>query len=187
MSTSRHYVFATRHRSESGIKTLTVHAPGNLTSEARIGGKPEELAIAHPCAMKVALLELRRQRDMLGLDYKVSLEATHHGPTSLKKPVLFVEVGSTEKEWNHTEAVEAVATAAVKAAENREDFPACLGAGGNHYAPRHTELVFNTSYAMGHIIPGYAIDALKFEVFRQAVKKSRAEFVYLDWKGMKDS
>ncbi|HDL15327.1 MAG TPA: hypothetical protein ENH28_04135 [Euryarchaeota archaeon] len=180
-----YYVFATRHRSESGIKTLTVHAPGNLTSEARIGGKPEELAITHPCAMKVALLELRRQRDLLGLDYRVSLEATHHGPTSLKKPVLFVEVGSTEKEWNHTEAVEAVATAAVRAAENREDFPACLGAGGNHYAPRHTELVFNTSYAMGHIIPGYAIDALKFEVFRQAVKKSRAEFVYLDWKGMK--
>ncbi len=180
-----YYVFATRHRSESGIKTLTVHVPGNLTSEVKVGGKPKELAFAHPSAMKAALLELMRQRDKLGLDYKVSLEATHHGPTSLKKPVLFVEVGSTEREWKDSKAVLAVAKAAVRAAENREKFPSCLGAGGNHYAPRHSEVVLKSPYAIGHIIPSYAISALDFEVFQQAVEKTGAEFAYLDWKGMK--
>lgn len=180
-----YYVFATRHRSESGIKTLTVHVPGNLTSQAKVGGKPFEIAWCNASAMKVALQELHRQNQELSLGYQVSLEATHHGPTSLKKPVLFVEVGSTEEQWQDKRACLAVAKAALKAAQNKLKFTPAVGAGGNHYAPRHTQVVLSSEYAIGHIIPSYAIPEITKEMLQQAIEKTQAEFVYLDWKGMK--
>ncbi len=180
-----YYVFASRHKSESGEKTLTVHVTGNLTGSADVGGRPEELAHSNPGAMKVALMELEKGREQRNLDYKVSMEATHHGPTELKRPVLFVEVGSTEVEWRDEDAVDIVAAAAIKAAENRQDFPCAIGIGGTHYAPIHTRAVLNTDMSIGHIIPTYAIPALKKEVFLQAIERTGAEFGFLDWKGMR--
>ena len=180
-----YYVFASRHRSTSEKKTLTVHTPGNLTPDAELGGRPRELALSEPGAVKAALMELKKIRDERSLDYAVSLEATHHGPSELRKPVLFVEVGSTPREWRDHEAVEAVARAALKAAENRARYEAGIGIGGNHYAPLHTKAVLETDIALGHIIPSYAIEALDHAVFREAVEKSGASFGFLDWKGMK--
>jgi D-aminoacyl-tRNA deacylase len=180
-----YYVFASRHRSASEKKTLTVHTPGNFTLEAELGGHGRELAISEPSAVKAALRELQKQKERLGLSYAVSLEATHHGPTELKKPVLFVEVGSTEKEWRDQQAVKAVAKAALAAAENQTSFDAGIGIGGNHYAPIHTKAVLETSIALGHVIPSYAIDSLGYEIFREAVVKSKASFGFLDWKGMR--
>ncbi|NOZ59588.1 MAG: hypothetical protein GXO66_08465 [Euryarchaeota archaeon] len=182
---AEYYVFATRHKAREERRTLTVHVTGNLGREARVGGSPETLAYAQPSAMKVALLALERARRELNLGYEVSFEATHHGPTQLSKPVLFVEVGSTEKEWRDMQAVRAVARAALEAALCRESYEACVGVGGTHYAPRHSELALETQYAVGHIIPSYALPELSSEVFAQAVEKSGAGFVYLDWKGMK--
>ncbi|MBI5253228.1 MAG: hypothetical protein HY930_02350 [Euryarchaeota archaeon] len=179
---AEYYVFASRHRSESRTKTLTVHVTGNLTSQALVGGKPRQLAWCNPSAMKVALQELQRAKLQ---DYKVSMEATHHGPTGLKKPVLFVEVGSTETEWNDAEAVRAVASAALAAAENRKEYESAIGIGGSHYAPRHTSAMLESSIAIGHIIPSYAIDEIDVDVLAQAVEKSSASFGFLDWKGMK--
>src|SRR5208282_1233378 len=73
-------IFASRHRSESGEPALTVHWTGNSTSRA-------------------ALLALDAAKDSAKINYAVTLEATHHGPTELGLPTLFVEIGSTEKEW----------------------------------------------------------------------------------------
>ncbi len=180
-----YYVFASRHRSESGAKTLTVHVTGNLTEHAEVGGKPKQLTRCNASAMKAALQELQRVKDRMHLEYKVSMEATHHGPTGLRKPVLFVEVGSTEVEWNDAKAVRAVAGAALLAAENDKIFQSAVGIGGGHYAPRHTSVVLESSIAIGHIIPSYAIDEIDRDVFAQAVEKSKASFGFLDWKGMK--
>ncbi len=182
---AEYYVFATRHKAVAERKTLTVHVTGNLGREAKVGGSPGTLARAHPSAMKAALLALERERRNLNLEYGVSFEATHHGPTGLEKPVLFVEVGSTEREWRDMRAVRAVARAALEAALCERSYEACVGVGGTHYAPRHTELALQTQYAVGHIIPSYAIPELSARVFEQAVQKSGARFVYLDWKGMK--
>ncbi|MBU2560135.1 hypothetical protein KKA03_04490 [archaeon] len=180
-----YYVFASRHRSESGERTLTVHVTGNLTEKAEVGGKPKELAYANPDAMKVALLELEKGREEKNLDYKVSMEATHHGPTGLKKPVLFVEVGSTEDEWRDENAVEVVARAALAAAENKEEFTRAIGIGGNHYAPVHTKAVLGTDISIGHIIPIYAVSEIGLKEFKKASEKTGAEFGFLDWKGMR--
>ncbi len=180
-----YYVFASRHRSESGERTLTVHVTGNLTEKAEVGGKPKELAFCNPDAMKVALMELENGGKEKDLDYKVSMEATHHGPTGLKKPVLFVEVGSTEVEWRDDVAVEVVAGAALKAAENKEEFTRAIGIGGNHYAPVHTKAVLSSDVSIGHIIPTYAINEIELKEFAKAVEKTGAEFGFLDWKGMR--
>ncbi len=180
-----YYVFASRHRSESREKTLTVHAPGNLGERAAAGGRPSELAFANPDAMKAALLVLEKVRIEESLDYRVSLEATHHGPTELKKPALFVEVGSTEAEWRDREAISAVARAALAAAENTRTFEKTMGIGGNHYAPHHTRLVLETDVAVGHVIPSHAIASLTMTIMNVAVARSNASFGYLDWKGMK--
>ncbi len=183
--TPEYYVFASRHRSVSEERTLTVHVPGNLTEEAKVGGRPREIACAAPDAMKTALIMLAKIRAEQGLDYKVSMEVTHHGPTDLMRPVLFVEVGSTEKEWNDPVAVDAVAKAALAAAENQTSYEKGIGIGGNHYAPRHTHFVLESKSALGHLIPSYALDSFDKWMFEMAVEKSGATFCFLDWKGMK--
>jgi len=180
-----YYVFASRHKSIANRKTLTTHVTGNLTSQALYGGKPKSLAYANADAMKIALVELKKARDELGIDYEVCLEATHHGPTELSRPLLFVEVGSTEKEWRDSKAIEVAARACYKAATNKKEFQKAIGIGGTHYAPLHTRVVLETDIAIGHIIPSYAIDELEFEVFKEAVEKTQASFGFLDWKGMK--
>ncbi len=180
-----YYVFASRHRSVSEQRTLTVHSPGNLRDEAKVGGQPKELAFTAPDAVKTALQELQRQASEKNLAYQVSMEVTHHGPTALRRPVLFVEVGSTEREWNDPLAVSAVAKAALAAAENKKRYTRGIGIGGNHYAPRHTKFILDSKDALGHLIPSYAIDSLDFQMFRQAAEKSGATFCFLDWKGMK--
>jgi D-aminoacyl-tRNA deacylase len=180
-----YYVFASRHRSVSEQRTLTVHSPGNLADEAKVGGQPRELGFAAHDAVKAALQMLEREASEKNLDYQVSMEVTHHGPTGLRWPVLFVEVGSTAGEWNDPLAVSAVAKAALAAAENDKKYQSGIGVGGNHYAPRHTKFILNSSDTLGHLIPSYSLDELGLSMFQQAARKSNAEFCFLDWKGMK--
>ncbi len=180
----KYYVFGSRHRSKSNERTLTVHVPGNLTEEAILGGKPKSLAYCNADAMKTALIELKKAKEEYNLNYSVSLEATHHGPTELKKPVLFIEVGSDEEAWNDMNAVRAVARACLKAAENTEKFKKGIGIGGHHYAPRHTEVVLSTRFAIGHIIPSYAVDKVDEEVIKLAIEKTGAEFIFVDYKSL---
>ncbi|MFQ5815086.1 MAG: D-aminoacyl-tRNA deacylase [Candidatus Hydrothermarchaeaceae archaeon] len=180
-----YYVFASRHSSVSKERTLTVHVPGNLSGEAKFGGRPYEIAYSNADAMKTALIELQKAKEELNLDYRVSLEATHHGPTELKKPVLFVEVGSTIDEWNDKDAIDIVARASLRAAENRVVFDKAIGIGGRHYAPLHTKVVLGSELAVGHILPSYSIGHLREETLLQAVEKTKASFAYLDRKGMR--
>jgi D-aminoacyl-tRNA deacylase len=89
------YVFLSRHRAESGIPSLTVHTTGNFTDEEYLGGRPREIGWINPDLQKNYMIALDKRRDQLE-GYQITIDATHHGPTSLRKPVLFVELGSTE-------------------------------------------------------------------------------------------
>ena len=88
-------IFASRHTSEKSEPCLTVHCTGNVLKEAPFGGQPSSLALAEPNRARSALLSLSESREELGLPYLVSLEATHHGPTELRVPCLFVAVSYT--------------------------------------------------------------------------------------------
>lgn len=48
-------------------------------------------------------------------DFEVVYEVTHHGPTNLRKPLTFVEIGSSETEWTYEKAHEVVGESVVKA------------------------------------------------------------------------
>jgi D-aminoacyl-tRNA deacylase len=99
-------VFISRHSSQSGTPTLTVHTPGNF-ADAGLGGLPRTVSVAPACAMRDALKSLAYYQKKLGLEYEVSFEVTHHGP-SLKVPTMFVELGSSQLQWDDSKAASAV-------------------------------------------------------------------------------
>jgi D-aminoacyl-tRNA deacylase len=122
----------------------------------------------------------------MSLAYEVSYECTHHGP-SLNVPTMFVELGSSEKQWLDAEAAEAVAKGALAAASYRNAYPTVLGVGGPHYNLKFTNLALKTEVAFGHIIPKYAISNIDVDMLRQCVAKTMEPVTkaVLDWKGVK--
>ncbi len=168
-------IVASRHASESGRQSLTVHAPGFLDNG--------ELAISSPPTIKAALKELAALQDEFAPDYQVSLEATHHGPTHFNVPVTFVEIGSLPEQWEDRKAGEAAASAIMVAAEGGTDCRRALAIGGIHYAPLHTEVVLKTDIGTGHIIPKYA--ATNEALIEKAIARTagKVEVLLLDRKG----
>ncbi|AKB28474.1 D-tyrosyl-tRNA(Tyr) deacylase [Methanosarcina siciliae C2J] len=178
-------IFASKHRSKEEVKSLTVHCTGNPSNEARLGGHPRELAVSSPPAMKSILGEMKRLAEAKGLDYDVTLEVTHHGPTELTVPSLYAEIGSTEGQWEEPVPGEIVARAIL--AVSLEKVPTAVGFGGGHYAMRQTGLLLETAVSFGHNFPKYQLEFVDEALIRQAVEKSNAEFAYFDRKSMKSA
>jgi len=176
-------IFASKHRGKEEVNSLTVHCTGNPSEEARLGGRPKELAVSSPPAMKSILKEMKRLAEEKGLKYDVTLEVTHHGPTELSVPSIYAEIGSTEKQWEDLEAGEVAAKAIL--AVSLEEVPVALGFGGGHYAMRQTGLLLETDISFGHNFPKYQLDFVDEALIRQAAEKSNADFAYFDRKSMK--
>ncbi|MFW9935850.1 MAG: D-aminoacyl-tRNA deacylase [Candidatus Thorarchaeota archaeon] len=184
------FIFASRHKSAAFQPALLTHIPGNW-ADADLGGKPSTLCIAPPSAMKIALHTLLSERERLGLtDWACGLEATHHGPFIESTPVLFVEIGSTEQEWQNPVAAEIVARTIVSVAQQYQTpYPVALGFGGPHYCPGFTRLNVETSYAVSHVIPKYHLDTVSKSLIAHAIQRSdpAPTLAALDWKGMRGS
>jgi len=178
-------IFVSKHSSVSGIPTLSVHTPGNL-AEAELGGLPRKVSISPAGAMKDALSEMAKLREEMGLKYEVSYECTHHGP-SLDVPTMFVELGSSLRQWKDLRGAEAVAHAAMAAVSKRSSYPASLGIGGPHYSAKFTRIALGTQTAFGHMIPKYAIPRVDAEMIKQCVERTMEKVgsAILDWKGIK--
>ena len=178
-------IFISRHKSKSGTPTLSVHTPGNL-GEAELGGLPRRVSISPASAMKDALKAMKKAQEEMNLDYEVSYECTHHGP-SLDIPTMFAELGSSPKQWEDTDAAEAVATGALAAACNEDVYQTALGIGGPHYSKKFTKRALSTPTAFGHIIPKYAVNKIDRNILRQCVAKTvePVEKAVLDWKGIR--
>jgi len=179
-------VYVSRHSSRSGKPTLTVHTPGNLSEEATFGGNPREVSVSPASAMKNALKEMMRLKEEWNLQYEVSYECTHHGP-SLKVPTMFAELGSTIVQWRDLKAAEAVAHAAMKAVEEQEKYPALLGIGGPHYNLKFTRIALSENVAFGHMIPKHMASKVDLNLLKQCVERTveKVEAAVLDWKGIK--
>ena len=177
-------VFVSRHSSVSRIPTLSVHTPGNL-GKAEFGGVPKKVSVSPASAMKDALKEMETEREEMKLDYEVSYECTHHGP-SLDVPTMFTELGSSSKEWKDLKAAEAVAHATMAAISKDSRYPAVLGIGGPHYNKKFTRMALTTEKAFGHIIPKYAVSVVGAEMIRQCAERTveNVGTVVLDWKGI---
>ncbi len=171
-------IFASKHRSKDERKTLTVHHTGNI-GENKFGGRPHELATSAP---HVAASLLKAMKNSVTA-YGVSYEATHHGPSDLATPSVYVEIGSTMEEWKDSAAGAIVAKAILGINEDL-DMPCFVGIGGNHYAPRETALTLETGVAFGHILPDHAIAEVTEDILRQAFEKTGTKYAYLDKKSI---
>ncbi|MFX0169996.1 MAG: D-aminoacyl-tRNA deacylase [Candidatus Hodarchaeota archaeon] len=182
------FIFASRHKSAAFRPALLTHVPGNW-GNADLGGKASTLCYAPPIALKVALQVLNSEKAQFGLsEWACGLEVTHHGPFVESTPTLFIEIGSTEQEWQHVPAAKLVARCILSVAQRfQESYPVVLGIGGPHYCPAFTRLCLESSYAIGHIIPKYYLDELAENLLQQAITRSSPPpiFAALDWKGMK--
>jgi len=180
-------IFLSRHSSEKGIPTLSVHTPGNF-GKADLGGFPKKLSVAPANAMRIALKTMVQLAKEDNLAYKVSYECTHHGP-SLDKPAMFVELGSTPKQWVDTEAAKVIAHAAMETVKNfgKREAQTVIGIGGPHYNEKFTKIALESNTALGHIIPKYAVPEVDEDVLRQCIEKTleKVELALLDWKGIR--
>jgi len=180
-------VFISRHSSQSGKPTLSVHTPGNL-GNAELGGLPRKLSVSPATAMRDALKALMQHKQELNLDYEVSYECTHHGP-SLDLPTMFVELGSSEHQWRDSKAAEAVAHAAMSAIKkfSKPTSSAVLGIGGTHYNQKFTSMALDDEAVFGHMIPKYVISLIDSEILRQCIEMTfeSVSLAILDWKGIK--
>ena len=181
-------IFASKHVSSSGKPALTVHTTGNPTREALYGGNPEQLSFVDPARIKTALRVMKEESARAGLDIEITMEATHHGPTSFEIPVMFVEVGSGPGEWTNPTLGEVAAKAIVHAVETIESKGAnAVGFGGTHYSSKHTRICLEEELAIGHVLSRHAFDnGLSDPIVRQAFDKTinGCNTALLDWKGL---
>jgi D-aminoacyl-tRNA deacylase len=180
------YIFLSRHSAESGIASLTAHTTGNFSAEAKFGGAGKELGRADPSLLKNYLIALWKCRGEVK-EYEITLEATHHGPTSLQKPVLFVELGSSEKYWGDGKAASVVGRALMDSLREKNIWnKVAIGFGGTHYPEKFTKLLIEGDMAFAFVAPKYALGEVDEEMVGQMIQRSTAPVRYavLDWKGL---
>jgi len=178
-----YYVIVSRHSATSGIKSLTVHHTGNPSNKAEYGGRPRELAIANPPIAFSILKELSKLSISHRIeDTEITYEVTHHGPTEVRKPLTFAEIGSSINEWSNELYQEVLAKAVYRAiAEPQSICTSSVGIGGGHYAHQFTQRAFNQSECYGHIISRHAIKDLRESpellesILRQAIVRSSTQ------------
>lgn len=180
------YIFLSRHSAESGIASLTAHTTGNFSSEAKFGGAGKELGRADPALLKNYLVALWKRRDMVK-GYEITMEATHHGPTSLQRPVLFVELGSSEKYWGDKKAAAVVGDALIESLTEKMIWSKiAIGFGGTHYPEKFTKMELEGDVAFSFIAPKYALEQIDDKTVGQMLQRTNApvRHAVLDWKGL---
>ncbi|MFB6131121.1 MAG: D-aminoacyl-tRNA deacylase [Salinigranum sp.] len=174
-------VFVSRHAGDTG-PLLSAHFTGNF-GDADYGGDPGAFARACPNAAARVLRALDAHAPE---GYDVSMECTHHGPTALETPSMFVELGSDEAEWADPAGARAVARAVLDlrgVAPDRER--QVVGFGGGHYAPRFSRVVRETAWAVGHVGSDWQLEAMgdpreHADVIERAFAASAADRALLD-------
>ena len=180
-------IFASKHKSESNEKTISVHAPGNWRF-AEFGGEPGKVCKSSALFMKQAFEKLNENMLQYHLkEYKLTMEATHHGPL-IDKPCVFIEIGSTETEWADRKAGFIVAKSISETMKNFKENPyneIAIGIGGPHYCPNFNKIQLKSNVAISHVISQYVFPFTE-EMIKEAIEKTDEEldFVLLDWKGL---
>jgi D-aminoacyl-tRNA deacylase len=168
-----------RHSSASHIPSLTIHYTGNPRREASFGGDPMSLSFTKPSISTAFLRNIFRAAQENNLSsYSISYEATHHGPTRNRVPIVFLEIGSSEIEWRNPLLHDLWSHAVIKTLSGEE--VSCskivLGFGGPHYSDRFTRLAIEKRYCFTHIIPRYVLKELDNNdlsyVFDEAYRKT---------------
>ncbi len=184
-------IFLSKHASKSKTPTLTSHSTGNFSEFVLLGGEPMEIGNTFPSFQKFYMKKLYEKRSEL-LDYDMIIEATHHGPTSSVNPMLFIEIGSSEKEWDDKSTASIVCQSVLDTIKNIEksinnyDIDVGIGIGGNHYPQKFNELILFSRVAFGPIISKYNLAFINEKIIKQMKVKSieKINHIYIDEKGL---
>jgi D-aminoacyl-tRNA deacylase len=178
------FVFLSKHAAESGVLALTCHSTGNF-SAAKFGGNQRQVAVPYPNLQKAYLQELKKNEEKFS-EFQITIEATHHGPTALSKPSIFIEIGTTEKQWTDESLCHSVASFVHKVMSNPiPENPVAICFGGTHYPSKFTSQLLDGKYALGTVIPKHALENLDEQLFSHILKQnSMATVALLDWNGL---
>jgi len=178
------FVFLSKHAAESGTLALTCHSTGNF-DEAKFGGHNKELAIPYTSLQKKYMQKLWDNRNSFS-DFEITIEATHHGPTHLTKPSIFIEIGTTELQWTDETLCSSVAKLIVEILDKPlEISPFAICFGGTHYPEKFTKELLFGKYALGTVMPKHALEFLNSDLFEHIIEQNRgAEAALLDWKSL---
>jgi len=178
------FIFLSKHAAESEVLALTCHSTGNF-SEAKFGGNNKQIAIPHPDLQKKYLQTLLENKSQFS-DFQITIEATHHGPTALNKPTIFIEIGTTEKQWTNESLCNSVAMLVDKVlSEIIPSNPTAICFGGTHYPEKFTEELLHGKFALGTVMPKHALDNLDENMFSHILERNKiAKAALLDWAGL---
>jgi D-aminoacyl-tRNA deacylase len=185
-------IFASRHTSKTAKPAFLVHTTGNWGKEADFGGDPQSLSLTSALLHKAGFLSfIEKELPISYSDFSFDIEVTHHGPTELDIPLIFMELGSSKVEWGIGDAGELVATAVINTIyryvelKDKKDQAICLGFGGTHYAPNFRRLIENKLLATSFICPKYYIQGLNSETISKMVNNTyeKVNYFLIDWKG----
>ena len=188
-------IFASRHRSETKRKAFLAHVTGNWTLKADFGGEPSHLSKASALLVKAGFFSLKEQLNRPTFndfsDFSLDIEVTHHGPTKLNEPLLFIELGSSEQEWKIKKAGALVANSIIGTIVNylilkkTHQTKIGIGFGGTHYAPQFRKLIDQKNIAISFICPKYYIQELNKEMIVLMIENTieKIDYFIIDWKG----
>lgn len=180
------YIFLSQHRSQANIPALTCHSTGNFSNND-FGGKEKELGICYPWIQKQYLIELNKKKDTVP-KYDIIIESTHHGPTSLKRPILFVEIGSTKEQWTDKNAADTVCSSLFTVLAGKRGLckKVAIGLGGNHYPTKFNNILLESEYGLGPIAAKHDLPHLDNSMIVQMIQKNieKVTCVIVDAKGL---
>lgn len=178
------FVFLSKHAAQSGDLALTCHSTGNFAA-AQFGGNDRQVAVPHPHLQKSYLRRLWQNRGRFS-EFEITIEATHHGPTALSKPTLFIEVGTTEKQWQDESLCGSVADIVLQTLSGpTEEAPVAICFGGTHYPAKFTDEILNGRHALGTVVPKHALEFVDEELLSHILERNKqAKSALLDWAGL---
>ncbi len=178
------FIFLSKHAAESGVLALTCHSTGNF-SEAKFGGNDRQIAIPHPYVQKEYLQTLWKNKSQFS-DFQITIEATHHGPTALTKPAIFIEIGTTEKQWTDVSLCNSVAVLVHSVmTKDIKLSPVAICFGGTHYPEKFTQALLEGTFALGTVVPKHALDNIDEDLFLHILEQNKmAKAALLDWGGL---
>ena len=185
-------IFASRHVSKTSRPSLLIHTTGNWNEDTDFGGAPNDLSKTSALLLKVgyeSLIEHVKSEQLNG--FPIDMEVTHHGPTVLDKSLIFMELGSSIKEWSNLIAGKVVAESIVDTIYKYEgnfyqNNRIGLGFGGTHYAPNFSRILLNNEIAFSFICPKYFIMDLDQSMINLMINNTveKVNCFVIDWKGI---
>lgn len=186
-----YFIVLSIHSLADKPKRLSVHPCGNwndlwvLGNGISLGGIKKTLSKSSGAFLKFAYLSLLKNNNLK--DYIVSIECTHHGP-AVNKPILFLEIGCSEKEFKDDNAKKVVVNVVKDIMNNFSESKkkSCVVLGGDHYMRNISDLLFNTNLQVSHMCPSSNIAFFDGSMLKEAINKTQEEidFFIIDLAGV---